>query len=103
MPLTRDQVKILADLARLDLSDDELGRMAQDLEAILGYVDRLQDVGTEETEPFAMPARADGWREDVAVDVDDATRELILANFPSRKGDLLSVPAVFGKAKGDRG
>jgi hypothetical protein len=34
---------------------------------------------------------------------DEVTRELILANFPSRKGNLLSVPAVFEKAKGERG
>ncbi|MFH1077759.1 MAG: Asp-tRNA(Asn)/Glu-tRNA(Gln) amidotransferase subunit GatC [Patescibacteria group bacterium] len=103
MPLSRDDVKMLADLARLDLPDEELGRMEKDLEAILGYVERLQDVDTKDVEPFTMPSRAEGWREDVASSCDDVTRETILSNFPTRKGDLLSVPPVFEKAKGERG
>jgi aspartyl-tRNA(Asn)/glutamyl-tRNA(Gln) amidotransferase subunit C len=100
MSLTKDDVKRLADLARLELSDDETSRMERELDAVLGYVDRLQAIRTDEVEPHAMPPRASGWREDVAMEVDDVTRELVLSNFPSRKGDLLSVPAVFAKPKG---
>jgi hypothetical protein len=47
-----------------------------------------------------MPAKAEGWRTDEALPGDDATRELILSNFPSRKGDLLATPGVFEKPKG---
>ncbi|MBU1349192.1 Asp-tRNA(Asn)/Glu-tRNA(Gln) amidotransferase subunit GatC [Patescibacteria group bacterium] len=103
MPLTREDLKTLADLARLDLPEEELGRMEKDLEAVLGYVDRLQHVDTKDVEPFCMPSRVEGWREDVASMCDEVTRETILSNFPTRKGDLLSVPAVFDKKKGERG
>ncbi len=100
MSLTRDDVKRLADLARLDLSDEEIGAMQKDLGTILGFVDRLKDVKTQGIEPMSMPAKSDGWRGDVAFPCDEATRELILANFPERKGDLLKTPGVFEKPKG---
>jgi aspartyl-tRNA(Asn)/glutamyl-tRNA(Gln) amidotransferase subunit C len=103
MSLTKEDVKTLADLARLQLSDDELKSAERELDAILTFVDRLQKIDTSHVEPQSMPDRAAGWREDVALDCDDVTREYILSNFPSRKGDLLSVPAVFEKNKGERG
>ncbi|MFZ2803726.1 MAG: Asp-tRNA(Asn)/Glu-tRNA(Gln) amidotransferase subunit GatC [Patescibacteria group bacterium] len=100
MPLTREDILKLAGLARLDMTDDEVRSAERDLEAVLGYVDRLQQVDTQDVEPMTMPAKAEGWRPDVAFPCDDATRELILANFPSRKDDLLRTPAVFEKPKG---
>jgi len=103
MSLTRDEVKSLADLARLQLSDGEIAKAEKELDAILKFVDRLQKIDASGVEPQSMPARDTGWREDVALDCDEVTREYILSNFPSRKGNLLSVPAVFEKAKGERG
>ncbi|MFA5935686.1 MAG: Asp-tRNA(Asn)/Glu-tRNA(Gln) amidotransferase subunit GatC [Patescibacteria group bacterium] len=100
MSLTREDVKRLADLARLNMPEEELARAEKELDAVLGYVDRLQKVQTENVEPHTMPARAEGWRTDADLSCDDLTRELILSNFPSRKGDLLSVPPVFDKPKG---
>lgn len=99
MPLTRNDVKQLADLARLQLTDQELETAERELDAILGYVDRLKKVDTATVEPMTMPEKEAGWREDVRITCDDVTRETILANFPSRNGDLLHVPAVFEKPK----
>lgn len=102
MSLTRDDVKRLADLARLELSDEETVNAEKDLDSILGYVNRLSEIETTNVEPMTMPAKADGWREDVALPTDEAERELILSNFPSRRGDLLKTPGVFEKPKGGR-
>lgn len=99
MAITHEDVQRLADLARLQLSDEEIARMERELDAVLGYVDRLQAVHTEGVEPHTMPPRATDWRADEVFASDDLTRELLLSNFPSRKGDLLSVPAVFLKPK----
>jgi len=101
MALTRDEVRQLADLARLDLSDDELAAAEQDLDKILGYVDRLKQVETQGVEPFTMPARHE-WRPDVALPCDHAACEIILSNFPERNGDLLKTPGVFDKPKGGK-
>jgi len=102
MALTRDDVKGLADLARLELSEDELSTAEKELDSVLGYVDRLQQIDTKGVEPMTMPAKAEGWRADVEFACDDATRELILSNFPERRGDLLKTPGVFEKPKGGR-
>ena len=100
MSLTREDVKRLADLARLELSEEEASSAERELDAVLGYVERLTKIPTEGVEPHAMPARAEGWRADDAYECDELTRELLLSNFPERKGDLLHVPPVFIKPKG---
>lgn len=99
MKLSREDVKGLADLARLELTKEELKAAERELGAILGYVDRLSAVDTEGVLPMTMPPKAEGWRHDVALPCDAAARELILSNFPARKGDLLKTPGVFEKPK----
>lgn len=99
MSVTPKEVKDLADLARLELGEVELAKSEHELEAVLKYVDRLTKIDTTGVEPQAMPAQAAGWRVDVAVEGDDVTRELVLSNFPSRKQNLLHVPAVFENPK----
>ena len=53
MALTRDEVAHLARLARLDLSPDELDRMAGQLDAILGAVARVSEVATADVPPMS--------------------------------------------------
>jgi len=101
MALSRDEVKQLADLARTELSEEELTAAEHDLDKILGYVERLQKVDTAGVEPSAMPARTE-WREDTALPCDEMAREIILTNFPARSGDLLKTPGVFEKPKGGK-
>jgi len=102
MSLSREDVLHLADLARLQMTENEIASAQNDLTSILGFVDQLKDVDTDGVEPMTMPARAEGWREDVALPCDEVARELILANFPKRKGDLLATPGVFEKPKGGK-
>jgi Asp-tRNA(Asn)/Glu-tRNA(Gln) amidotransferase C subunit len=57
MSLTRDEVKSLADLARLQLSDGEIAKAEKELDAILKFVDRLQKIDASGVEPQSMHAR----------------------------------------------
>ena len=92
-----DQVKKVAKLARLDLSDAELGVMATQLSAILGYVDQLQELNTDNVEPLAHPLplqnvfRPDEVRPSLPV-------ADVLRNAPSRLGDFFAVPAILDDA-----
>lgn len=99
MALTREEVKALADLARLRLTDEEVTAAEKDLDAILGYVVRLQKIPTENVDPMTMPAKEIGWRKDEEMACDEVTQNLIIENFPEKKGLLLSVPPVFEKPK----
>lgn len=96
--LSLEEVKSLAVLARLELSETELEKLQQDLDSILGYVDRLQKIDTQGVlEGSSDPVSS--FRADKTLPVDDAARELILSNFPDRVSDALGVPAVFEKPK----
>lgn len=94
MSLTVDQVKKVATLARLELSDADLTKMADQLNAILGYVDQLAGVNTDGVEPMAHPLPVQNvFREDVPVP--SLPVDAALQNAPSRLADFFGVPAVF--------
>jgi aspartyl-tRNA(Asn)/glutamyl-tRNA(Gln) amidotransferase subunit C len=89
-----EQVRKVARLARLDLSDSDLALMAEQLSAILDYVDQLKQLDTEGVEPLAHPLPLQNvFRPDEpaqSLPVDEALR-----NAPSRLGDFFGVPAVL--------
>ena len=94
MALSADEVRWVAQLARLHLSEPELAALTRDLSAILDYVAQLQTLDTDAVAPLAH-----------ALDVHDVFRpdepapslpvDAALANAPARQGDFFSVPAVL--------
>jgi aspartyl-tRNA(Asn)/glutamyl-tRNA(Gln) amidotransferase subunit C len=52
MSLSHKEIDHLAHLARLKLSDTQKEGLFKDLNAIVGYVDRLSEVNTDNTEPM---------------------------------------------------
>jgi aspartyl-tRNA(Asn)/glutamyl-tRNA(Gln) amidotransferase subunit C len=94
MSLTADQVRWVAHLARLELSDAELATMTRQLSSILDYFAQLQQVNTDGVEPLVHAIEAHNiFRADEptpSLPVDAA-----LANAPERRGDFYSVPAVL--------
>ena len=98
MALSKDDILHLADLARLELKDEQIVSVGHDLDSILGYVKRLADIPTEGVEPFTQPKRED-WRPDAAMACDDIVRDGIIRNFPDKQGALLKTPGVFTNPK----
>ena len=94
MSLTADDVRKVAHLARLELSDAEVETMTRQLAAIVAYVDQLTQVPTDGVEPLAHALDVSNvFRADEpapSLPVDEA-----LANAPQRKGDFYRVPAVL--------
>jgi aspartyl-tRNA(Asn)/glutamyl-tRNA(Gln) amidotransferase subunit C len=94
-----EEVREIATLARLALGEDEILRMTQDLDAILGYVNALRELDTAETEPmthavpFDCPLRADAVAPSLSVDE-------ALANAPRREASFFQVPRITPKADG---
>ena len=93
-PLTAEQVRWIAHLARLELSDAELQTLARQLGAIIGYFAQLQQVDTEGVEPLAhaLPVQ-NVFRDDEPVP--SLPADEALANAPDRRGPFYSVPAVL--------
>jgi aspartyl-tRNA(Asn)/glutamyl-tRNA(Gln) amidotransferase subunit C len=80
-------------LARLGLSDEEVERYRQQLDAILSHVDRLQQVDTSQVgENAQVGGLVNAWREDVRGECLPA--EKALANAPKRRGDHFEVGAI---------
>ena len=64
--LTKDQVRHIAKLARLRLSEEEVEKFSKELTSILGYVDMLQEVDTKGVEPTAqVTGQENSFRSDV--------------------------------------
>ena len=96
MSLTRAQVEKVALLARLELSEAELATMTAQLQAIVGYVDLLSELKTDNVEPLAHPLDASNvFRDDTLRPSFD--RAAILANAPSADAECYLVPAVLGE------
>jgi aspartyl-tRNA(Asn)/glutamyl-tRNA(Gln) amidotransferase subunit C len=93
MAISRDEVLHVARLARLELSEDELERFAEQLSAILEAVGKVSELDLSDVEPTAHPLELSNvWAEDEPrppLSVDDA-----LANAPDREGDAFRVPAA---------
>jgi aspartyl-tRNA(Asn)/glutamyl-tRNA(Gln) amidotransferase subunit C len=94
MALSLGDVRWVAHLARLELSNAELEMMARQLSSILDYVNQLQQVNTDGVEPLAhsLPLQ-NVFRADEpapSLPVDEA-----LANAPDRRGSFYGVPAVL--------
>lgn len=92
--ITREDVEHVARLARLELNDDELERMSEQLNAILGYIDKLRELDITNVEPtsHAVPL-VNVMREDEVVPC--LPQDQMLANAPDRVGELFRVPRII--------
>ena len=94
MPLTPDEVKRIARLARVGLSDDEVAHFQIQLSEILDYFQRLREVDTEKLPPTAQTlAMHNVMRDDEPRPSFD--KEEVLANAPQREDDLFRVRAIL--------
>ncbi|HEX5829148.1 MAG TPA: Asp-tRNA(Asn)/Glu-tRNA(Gln) amidotransferase subunit GatC [Candidatus Limnocylindrales bacterium] len=93
--LTRADVEHVAYLARLGLSEDELGRLEGQLNHILEQYAKLAELGTDAIPPTAQTIELENiLREDVARP--SLAPADVLANAPERDGDFFVVPAILG-------
>lgn len=92
--LSREEVRHVARLARLHLSDEELERMGEQLDAILAYVDKLRELDVEGVEPtaHAVPL-VDVMRDDEVAPC--LPQETALHNAPDRAGEFFRVPRII--------
>jgi aspartyl-tRNA(Asn)/glutamyl-tRNA(Gln) amidotransferase subunit C len=94
MKLSREQVRHVATLAHLALTEEEEGKMQEQLSAILEAVEALRELDTSSVEPTSHAASdVAGWREDVVVP--SLPAEQALSNAPARVGTSFAVPRIL--------
>ena len=92
--LSRQEVEQVARLARLHLSDEELERMREQLDAILAYVDKLRELDVEGVEPTSHAVPMVNVMRDDELGV-CLPQEAALANAPDRAGEFFRVPRII--------
>lgn len=94
--LSEDQVKHIADLARIELTDKEKEKYSEELSAILGFIEQLSEVDTANVAPTSqVTGLVNIAREDVIKGCDEETRRKILKAAPMKEGDYIKVKAVL--------
>ena len=95
MSITKEQIKYLAHLSRLELNDNELDSMQGDMEKILEFVAKIDELDLTGVEPLTqMSSSVDVMRTDEALNM--ITKEQALKNAPDANSDYFRVPK-FGK------
>ncbi|MCA9040963.1 MAG: Asp-tRNA(Asn)/Glu-tRNA(Gln) amidotransferase subunit GatC [Planctomycetaceae bacterium] len=98
MSLSQEDVKKVASLSRLALSEKELAQMQEHLGQILDYFEILQEVDTENVEPMAHAIELHNvFREDEIRE--SLPREEALANAPKTDGKYFLVPEILRQDK----
>ncbi len=94
MAITKDTVKYVAHLARIDLKPKELEKLSQQLQEILGFIDKLKRVDIKEIAPTShiLPIN-NVLRDDKPGE--SLSSDKALDNAPQRQGDFFSVPKVI--------
>lgn len=107
MKVTEKEVAYVAELANLELTSDERTRLLRDLNSILDYVDRLNELDTSNVLPMAQVSAAGesdkdagrfayASRDDILEGLRKSLpRELALANAPDTDGTFFRVPKVI--------
>ena len=97
-----EDVRHVADLANLELTAEELPRMAKDLNAVLGYIAQMNELDTSSVEPMAQVGQALGLKaaqagETLRADVvkDSVDRAAVMAEAPETDGRFFKVPKVI--------
>ncbi len=94
MKLSQQEVEHVAHLARLHLSPEELGLMTRQLDTILSYVAKLDELDTTGVEPTTHAfAVTNALRDDIVTP--SLSRSSALANAPQENGEAFIVPRVI--------
>ncbi len=93
MSLDPATVRRIASLARIRVEEPEIATLQSELNAILGWIEQLNEVDVDGVEPLTGAAQmALKMREDAVTD--GGYPDKVLANAPERAGDFYAVPKV---------
>ncbi len=96
MAITKDEVKKIAELARIELTAAEEERYAETISAVLKYMEILNEVNTDAVEPtFQVTGLTNVVRADVVLPASDEVRSKLLKQMPAVEMEELVVPEVF--------
>ena len=95
MKIDNDTVDKIAHLARLEFDHESKAAMVKDMNNMLGFIDKLNELDTTNVEPLIyMSEETNVLREDDVIH--DITQQEALKNAPKHDSDYFKVPKVIG-------
>lgn len=91
--ITRDEIKKLAHLARIAVTDEEVDEYAKDFGAILGYVDQINQVVVTDVAPEHLTQNA--TRLDEVLNTEGHYLDQLIANAPEQEAGFYKVPKIL--------
>ncbi len=98
-PLSHDEIRKLAQLARLELSVAEAAELAPQFAKVLEFVEQLDQLDTKNVDPMTTALDViNRWADDIPVE--SLSREAALSNAPESDGEFFLVPPVLSNPAG---
>lgn len=95
--ITFDEVREMAEYARIGMTDDEISQATRDLNSIIASLERITEYDLEGVEPTFHPigGLSNIMREDVTSP--EFPQAVALANAPNRKDGFFLIPSILGE------
>ncbi len=99
MKITEEQVRYVAGLAHLRLTDAEVARMAREMDEILSHMDKLNELDTEGVPPMTQVLYAAGEAATLREDIEGValSNEVAVSNAATAGNGYFKVPRVIEK------
>jgi aspartyl-tRNA(Asn)/glutamyl-tRNA(Gln) amidotransferase subunit C len=95
MPITKKDIQHIAELARLNLANEEIEAFTHQFGNILSYMERLNHVDTDNVSPMSHPSQMiNAFRDDIVMP--SISNENALANAPESDENAFIVPKIVG-------
>jgi aspartyl-tRNA(Asn)/glutamyl-tRNA(Gln) amidotransferase subunit C len=96
MELSSNEIKDIAHLGRIGVSDEEVAMYQKDLSSVLKYFEKLQEVDTENVEEIGhITGMTDVYRIDRVEEMDDAGKQGIMANVRETQDGYIKVKSIL--------
>ncbi len=93
--ITNDDVRHLAQLSSLQMSDAEVESLRADIEKIINYINQLDELDTDDVEPtYQVTGLQNVWRDDEIID-SSVSRQQLLALAAEQSDNCVKVPKVL--------
>lgn len=95
--ISEKEIQKLADLAKIELSREEIKNYKKNIQEILDYFEKLKEVDAKGAAELVHPLElVNDFREDKAKEIVPEESKLLVEQSPDRKGDYVRVKSVFG-------
>lgn len=93
--ILKEEIKKIADLARIEVSEMEAEKLSQEMGSILSYVSEIKSIAENLEEDIESGLVFNIFREDADSNEPGSYRKEIIAEFPNKEGDYLKVKKIL--------